>query len=53
MIGFCWVIFLTMKRGKQQRQLDAAKQTRIVVTDTTDSAVGTSTNKKRPKSKDN
>lgn len=41
-----------MKRGKQQRQLDAAKQTRIFVTDT-DSAAGTSTNKKRPKSKDN
>lgn len=52
MIGFCWVIFLTMKRGKQQRQLDAAKKTSIVVTDT-DSVAGTSANKKRPKTKDN
>lgn len=41
-----------MKRGKEQRQLEAAKQTRIVVTDT-DSTAGSSTNKKRPKSKDN
>lgn len=33
LIGFGWVIFLTMKRRKLQNQLDTAKNTRIIVTD--------------------
>ncbi|XP_055315453.1 peroxisomal membrane protein 2 [Sitodiplosis mosellana] len=51
LIGFGWVIFLTMKRRKLQNQLDTAKNTRIVVTDS-DSSSGTGGATKKRKSKD-
>lgn len=54
LIGFGWVIFITMKRRKLQKQLDtanAANRTRIIVTDS-ESASSTGTTKKKPRSKD-
>ncbi|XP_031638517.1 peroxisomal membrane protein 2 [Contarinia nasturtii] len=46
LIGFGWVIFLTMKRRKLQNQLDTANNTRIIVTDS-DSTASTGAIKKR------
>lgn len=52
LIGFGWVVFITMKRRKLQAQIDAAKNTRIVVTDS-ESESGTGAIKKKPRGKDN
>lgn len=46
LIGFGWVIFLTMKRRKLQNQLDTAKNTRIIVTD---ESSGTGARKRKSK----
>lgn len=51
LIGFGWVIFLTMKRRKLQQQLDTAKKTRIIVTNS-DSSSSTGASKKKPRNKD-
>lgn len=53
LIGFCWVIFLTMKRRRLQNQFDTASRTRIIVTDSESSTSSSGTTKKKPRNNDN
>lgn len=52
LVGFGWVIFITMKRRKLQHRIDTANNTRIVVTDS-ESESSSGTTKKKPRGKDN
>lgn len=52
LVGFGWVIFITMKRRKLQHRIDTANNTRIVVTDSESESSG-GTTKKKPRGKDN
>lgn len=52
LVGFGWVIFITMKRRKLQHRIDTANNTRIVVTDS-ESESSTGATKKKPQGKDN
>lgn len=53
LIGFGWVIFLTMKRRRLQNQLDTANRTRIIVTDSESTTSSSGTTKKKSRNNDN